>query len=154
MSRAEAIGGLVGLFALVGVAVGAIGATTTGWAEATFATEATGRAAEFGPIFVAQLYFVTSATVVLLGPILGAPLGTAFGMRTRSTADGAVVGGLGCGIGAFALSTIAVAMVVASHGAAAEQAHGFAGVLSPAAIGGLASGIVGGVAGIVGASIG
>lgn len=154
MSRVEAIGGLVGVFALVGVAVGAIGATTTGWAEATFATEATGRSAEFGTIFVAQLYFVTSATVVLLGPILGAPLSTAFGMRTSSTTDGAVVGGLGCAIGAFALSTIAVAIVVASRGAAAEQAHGFAAVITPAVIGGVASGIVGSVAGGIGASIG
>lgn len=154
MSRTEAIGVLVGLFALVGVAVGTVGATTTGWAEAAFATEATGPAAEFGPIFVAQLYLLTSATVVLAGPVLGAPLGTAFGMRTGSSAEGAVVGGVGCGLGSFAMALVAVAIIVWSQGAAAEQAHGFAAVLQPAAVGGIAAGAVGGVAGVVGSMMG
>lgn len=154
MSRGEAIGVLVGLFTLVGVAVGTVGATTTGWAEAAFATEAAGRATEFGPIFVAQLYLLTSATVVLAGPVMGTPLGTAFGMRATSTTEGAVVGGVGCGLGAFAMALVAVAIVVASKGAAAEQAHGFAAVFEPAAVGGLAAGGVGGVAGVVGSLMG
>jgi len=154
MSRSQAVAVLAGLFAVVGVGLGAVGAATTGWAETAFATEAAGDASTFGPVFVAQLYLVTSAVIVMAGPALAAPLGTVFGARVRSTADGVVVGAFGCGLGVLVMSAVGVAIVVASQGAAAEQAHGFAAVAEPAVVGGVASGVVGGVAGGVGAAAG
>lgn len=154
MSRRDAVGVFVGLFVVVGVAVGVVGAATTGWAESALATDATGDADRFGPIFVAQMYLLTSGTVLLAGPVVGAPLGVAFGRQAGSTSDGAVVAGAGAGVGAFAMTLVAIAIVVLSQGPAASQAHGFTAVLIPALVGAIATAVVGSVAGAVGGAMG
>lgn len=154
MSRAVAAAVLAGLFVAAGVAVGAVGAVTTGWAEATFATEAGGDAERFGPIFVAQLYFVASTTAMLVAPAVAAPLGLSFGSQAREPGDAAVVCGAGAFVGAFGFLLAAVGLVVASQGAAAEQAHGLGAALRPAAVSAVASGAIGAVAGVVGQRLG
>lgn len=154
MSRAVAAAVLAGLFVVAGLAVGAVGAVTTGWAEATFATDAGGDAARFGPVFVAQLYFVASATAMLVAPAVAAPLGLSFGSRAREAGDAALVCGAGAFIGAFGFLLAAIGFVVASQGAAAEQAHGLGAAIRPAAVSALASGAVGAIAGVVGQRLG
>ncbi|WP_058367491.1 hypothetical protein [Haloparvum sedimenti] len=154
MSRAVATAVLAGLFVATGTAVGTVGAVTTGWAEATFATGASGDAARFGPIFVAQLYFAASATAMLVAPAVAAPLGLSFGSRAREASDAALVCGVGAFVGGFGFLLAAVGLVVASQGAAAGQAHGLGAALRPAAVSALASGAVGAVAGVVGQRLG
>lgn len=151
---AERIGFPVAVFVAVGVGVGAVVVATTGWAEAAFAAAAGGDAERFGPVFVAQLYLSVTAAALVGAPVLAGMLGVLIGSRSYGAGEAAVTAGLGTGVGAIAYGLVVVALAVGSQGSVAEQAYGFPDALGSIAAAGLASAVVGAVAGVLGSRVG
>ncbi|GAB6878249.1 hypothetical protein JCM17823_05230 [Halorubrum gandharaense] len=140
-----------GAFLIAGVGVGIVGWVTTGWAEAAFATEATGDAERFGPIFVAQLTLAITTAALVGAPLLAAVLGVLVGSRSFDAGEGALVSGVGAGVGALLYGLVVVALVVLSGGEAASQSYDASEALWPVVATAVAAGLVGAGTGALGA---
>ncbi len=148
------VGAIAATFVAVGMGVGAVGSVATGWAEAAFAIEAGGDAARFGPVFVAQLYLSVTAAALVAAPVLAGVVGVLFGSRSYDHAEAAGTCGVGTAVGAFGYGSVIVAIVVASQGAAAEQAYGLLEATRPILVTAIVSGGVGAATGVLGVRLG
>lgn len=147
---AEEVGFLVAVFVAVGLGVGGVVVATTGWAEAAFAAAAGGDAERFGPVFVAQLYLSVTAAALVGAPVVAGVLGVLVGSRSYDVGGAAITCGLGAGVGAIGYALVVVALAVGFQGAAAGQAYGVLDALGSIAATGVASAVVGSVAGVLG----
>ncbi len=123
MINAERISAVTVAFFAVGVAVALVSVTLTGWAETAFAADAGGDAAQFGPIFVAQLYLAVTAAALVGAPVFAGIMGVVVGAQTFSPIEAAATAGVGSAIGTVGYTVIVVGLIVMFQGAAAGQAY-------------------------------
>jgi hypothetical protein len=145
------VGFLLGLSAIIGVAVGLGGHVAIGWARTQFLTGATGNSPEtFGPVFLALVFFQTTVTVFVVGTALSALLGALAGSRLPDFRDAVVVGVGGGGGGYYVMAVVAVVVLSFVGGPGTGQTYGLGQALGPLAVSGIpavAAGAVGAVAG-------
>lgn len=153
MSRVEdALAGIVVVFAAIGLGLGLTGYNTMAWAQSQFLTAAGGGTAQqFGPIFVALVYFQGAAVAFFLGPVVAALLGLLFGTRMRDPRMAAVVtaGGSLVGFLVMAFLTVAVSSLALS-GEGATHTFGLLQALVPLLLASIPTAIAGGITGYVG----
>lgn len=145
---------LVLLSGVVGVGVGLVGHVTVGWASTQFLAAAGGESPErFGPVFVALVFFQTTATVFVLGTTLSALLGALGGSRLPNVREALVVGAGGGGAGYYvmALSALLVLSLVGGRGTA--QTYDLGQALGPLALSGLPAIGVGAVGAVLGSKL-
>ena len=147
------IGSIVVLFAVIGGGAAVVGVLTTGWAEAVFATSATGDGERFGPIFVAQLYLAITAAALVGMPILSGVVGFLFGSQLFGYVKILITCISGIGFGSFVYVLVFIGAVVAFQGPGAAQAYSFTEVFSLAIITVFVSTAVGTLAGLWGHAI-
>lgn len=156
MSRAgDALAGILVVFGAIGVGMGLTGYNGVAWAQTQFLTAAGGGTArEFGPIFVALVYFQTANATFFVGPVVAVLAGLLFGTRLRRprTAAAVVGGGSLVGFYVMALATVLVTSL-ALGGPAADQAFSLGQALGPLLTAGLPTALVGAVAGYVGSTV-
>lgn len=148
------IGGVIVTFLAVGLGVGVLAVTMTGWAETAFATGAGGNAAEFGPIFVAQSYLAVTAAALLGAPVVAGVVGLVVGTQTFGPGEAAATAGIASAAGSLAYALVVVGLVVLFQGPEAEQAYGLLEGLTPAALTVLVSTLVGAGTSVVGTWLG
>jgi hypothetical protein len=148
-SRTAAL--LVGVFAVVGLALGIVGYVAVSWAQTRFVAAAAGNApGEFGPVFVGLVFFQTVVTDLALGTVLAALLGTLAGSRFRDPRRAAATTGAGTGVGCLLLAGLGVGLTGL---AGVDQAVGLGPALGPIAATALVGGGAGAAGGVVGATM-
>lgn len=142
---------IVGVFALVGAALGVVGFVAGDWARTQFVTGATGSSpATFGPVFLALSVFQTTITLFFAGPILAAVLGLLSGSRFADPSAAAGVAAGGSLVGFFAMAGLGLAGLAALSGAGTGQVYTLSTAVGPLLLSGVATTVTGGVGGALG----
>ncbi|WP_338741853.1 hypothetical protein [Haloplanus salilacus] len=150
-SARRQIGLIVATFAMVGVALGAVGFVTVDWARTQFVTAATGsNPATFGPVFVALSTFQTTVTLFFAAPVLAAALGLLSGSRFAVPTVAAGVAAAGALIGFFVMTGVGLVGLSLPSGAGTGQTYALGGAVGPLLLSGVATAVTGGVAGALG----
>jgi len=153
-STGRQLGLIVGTFAALGVALGTVGYVTAAWARAQFVVAATGsQPAEFGPVFVALSTFQTTVTMLLVGPVVGAALGLLSGSRFPAPLRAGGVAAAGTLVGFLLMTGLGVAGIGLVSGPGTGQTYAPSAAAGPLLLSALATGAVGGVAGVVGSAL-
>ncbi|MFB6124133.1 MAG: hypothetical protein ABEJ78_11830 [Haloferacaceae archaeon] len=144
---------VVGIFAVLGVALGAVNYVVTDWARVQFVSAASGANLDaFGPVFVALSAFQTTVTLFLAGPVVGTVVGTLVGSRfiDRRLAGG--VAGGGSLVGFFVMAGFGLAGLSLVGGPGTGQVYAVGQAVGPLLAAGVATGVVGGVGGVLGSA--
>jgi len=150
-SARRQIGLIAATFATVGLALGAVGFVTAGWARTQFVTGATGSAPEtFGPVFVALSTFGTTVTLFFAGPVLAAALGLLSGSRFAAPTAAAGVAAAGTLVGFFVMAGVGLVGLSIPSGAGTEQTYALGQAVGPLLLSGVATAATGAVAGALG----
>jgi len=142
---------IVGVFALVGVALGVVGFVAGDWARTQFVTAAGGSALEtFGPVFLALSVFQTTVTILVTGPVLAAVLGLLSGSRFTDPSAAAGVAAGGALVGFFCMAGVGLLGLSALSGPGTAQIYALRTALGPLLLVGAVTTAVGGGAGALG----
>lgn len=156
MSReADAVSGIVAVFAAIGLGMGLTGFAGMGWAQSQFLVAAGGETArQFGPVFVALVYFQNANTAFFVGPVVAVLAGVLFGSRLRSGPTAAAVAAGSSLLGFYVMAFLTVlVMALALGGPGGSQAFGLGQAVGPILTAGVPTAVVGGVAGYLGATM-
>ncbi|MFB6129490.1 MAG: hypothetical protein ABEJ28_01555, partial [Salinigranum sp.] len=139
-------------FAAVGVGFGIAGYTAMRWAQVQFVSAAGGAdPGRFGPVLLAVVYFATTVSFMVAGPLLAGILGAMAGSQFRAPTDGALVGGGGGLAGYVALIVLGLGATSLFGGPGTEQLYTFGSAVGPLALAAVATAVVGAGAGALGA---
>lgn len=145
---------IVGVFAVLGVALGASGYLAMGWAREQFVVAAGGSSpGEFGPVFVALVAFQTTVSQFLVGTAVAGVVGAMAGSRFAVPRTAGLVGAGGSVVGFYLMGLIAVFLVSLAGGPGTDQVYDVGQALGPLALGGVPAGIAGGAGGVAGAAL-
>lgn len=140
----QPVGLMAAVFAVFGIALGVLAFISGSWAQSQLITDA-GGAVEFGPVFIAVAYLQIAIVLFLLGPVIAALAAGLIGPLFRGPKLAFVIGGAVSLVGFYGMSGIALAVLVLSKGAAAEQAFSFTQALLPMVAAGIPTAIMGSV---------
>lgn len=157
MARAtDNLAGIVAVFGTVGLGLGLTGYNTMAWAQSQFLTAAGGETAQqFGPIFVALVYFQGANVAFFLGPVVATLAGLLFGTRMRDRRTAAAVAGAGSLAGFYVMALVTILLSsLALSGPGASQSFGLLQALVPVLLAGIPTAIAGAIAGYVGPLLG
>ena len=145
---------VVGTFAVVGLSFGLAGHVVVWWARTQFLSAASGNSPDaFGPVFVALVFFQTTATIFLVGTGLSALLGALAGSRFRSAREAVVVAGAGGTAGYYVMTLVALVVLSLAGGRGTEQTYGLGQALAPFALSGVPAAVAGTVGGLLGSRL-
>ena len=130
------------VFAIFGIALGLLAFISGSWAQSQLITEA-GGAAEFGPVFIAVAYLQIAVVIFLLGPVVAALTAGLLGAKLPGPKLSLLIGGVSSLVGFYIMSSIALAILVLSKGADAQQAFSFTQALFPMLMAGIPTAIMG-----------
>lgn len=151
MTSTTRVGGLiVGTFAAVGVGLAVVTWTAGSWGQVLFLSGAGGETTRFGPVFLALVAFQTTVSSLLLGPALGALLGTLAGSRFARLGRATVVSGAGALVGTVVMG-LPVAVLATTTGG--PQAYPLGAAVAPIGVAAVAAGAVGAAGGAVGSAL-
>lgn len=137
----------VGLFAVVGLALGTLGFMSAGVAQTQFVDQAGGAAEEFGVAFLSVVHFGFLSAVLFLSPVLAGAVGVLSGSQLHDRLRAGAVAGGGSLVGAALLVGIAVPVLNAGSEVASAP---FVGEPVLLAVGIVLTGVVGTIAGVLG----
>lgn len=147
--QGRAVGLIVAVFGLTGLALGVLAYVTTDWATTLFLVNARGETArQFGPVFVALVSFLVVTLALFVGPVLAAILGILFGSKHRDAVAAATTTGAGS-LGGFLLMALLVLPGVLL-GAGASVPFGIVGFLFRSVVAAIPTTVVGAAAGVLG----
>ncbi|SEI59265.1 hypothetical protein SAMN05444271_103103 [Halohasta litchfieldiae] len=138
----QAVGFMISLFTLFGIALGVLAFVSGSWAQSQLVTDA-GGATDFGPIFIAIAYLQTAVIIFFLGPVIAALVGGLLGSVFSSPKTALITGGGGSLVGFYIMSVIALGVLVLSKGDGATQAFSFGQALVPMLVAGIPTAIMG-----------
>lgn len=142
---------IVGVFALVGVALGVVGFVAGDWARTQFVTAATGSTPEtFGPVFLALSVLQTTVTLLFVGPVLAVVLGLLSGSRFVDPSAAAGVAAGGALVGFFCMAGLGFLGLSVLSGPGTGQIYSFRAALGPLLLTGAVTTVAGGAAGALG----
>lgn len=151
----DTLAGIIAVFGTVGLGTGLTGYNTMAWAQSQFLTAAGGSAREFGPIFVALVYFQGANVAFFLGPVVATLAGLLFGTRMRDRRTAAAVAGGGALVGFYLMALLTVLLSsLALSAQGASQSFGLLQALVPIVLAGIPTAIAGTIAGYVGPMLG
>jgi hypothetical protein len=151
LSVRSGIGFLVTVYAAVGAAFGVAGYTAMRWAQVQFVSAAGGAdPGRFGPILLAVVFFETTVTFLLAGPLLAGTVSTMVGSQFPRLREAAAVGGAGSLLGFCALIVLGLGATSLIGGAGTGQLYGIGSAVGPLFLSAIATGLAGTVAGAVG----
>ncbi|MFC6988453.1 hypothetical protein ACFQJD_06535 [Haloplanus sp. GCM10025708] len=144
---------VVGVFAALGAALGVVSYAATDWARVQFASAASGATlAEFGPVFVSLSAFQTTVTLFLAGPVVGTVVGVLVGSRFLDWRLAGGVAGGGSLVGFFVMAGLGTFGLSLVGGPGTEQIYAVDQAIGPLLVAGVATGVVGGVSGLLGSA--
>lgn len=135
----------VGLFAVVGLALGTLGFVSAGVAQTQFVDEADGDAERFGIVFLSVVHFGFLSAVLFLSPVLAGAIGVLSGSQLHDRLRAGAVAGGGSLLGALLLVGIALPLTNLGSGVADAPV-----VYQLLVAGPVLSGVVGAIAGVLG----
>lgn len=148
------VGLIVGVFAVLGVALGVSGYLAMEWATEQFLVAAEGPTAErFGPVFVALIAFQTTVSQFLVGTAVAGVVGAMAGSRFAVPRTAGLVAATGSMTGFYLMGAIAVVVLSLVGGPGTEQVYGLGQALGPLALGGVPAGVAGGAGGVIGSTL-
>jgi hypothetical protein len=151
LSVRAGIGFLVGVFAAVGAAFGVVGYTAMRWAQVQFVSAAGGAdPGRFGPVLLAVVFFGTTVTFLLAGPLLAGAVGAVVGSQFPRPREAAVVGGVGSLLGFGVLIVLGLGVTALVGGEGTGQLYRIGSAVGPLFLSAVATGFAGAVAGAVG----
>lgn len=153
-STGRVAGLIVGVFAVLGVALGVSGYLAMEWATRQFLVAAGGTTAErFGPVFVALVAFQTTVSQFLIGTAVAGVVGAMAGSRFAVPRTAGLVAAVGSITGFYLMGAISVLVLSLVGGPGTEQVYAPGQALGPLALGGLPAGIAGGIGGVIGSAL-
>ncbi|MFB6304062.1 MAG: hypothetical protein ABEH47_02765 [Haloferacaceae archaeon] len=155
MATAGRVFGLiVGVFAVLGVALGASGYLALDWARTQFLVAAGGATpSQFGPVFVALVAFQTTVSGFLVGTAVAGLVGTMAGSRFPDVGTAALVAGGGSLVGFYLMAGVVVLVLTLVGGPGTGQVYGPGQAAGPLLLAGVPAAVAGGAGGAVGSSL-
>lgn len=151
---ARVFGLIVGVFAVLGIALGASGYLAMEWAREQFVVAAGGTTpGRFGPVFVALVALQTTASQFLVGTAVAGVVGAMAGSRFAVPRTAGLVAAAGSVTGFYLMGLIAVLVLSLVGGPGTGQVYDVGQALGPLALGGIPAGLAGGAGGAVGAAL-
>ncbi|MFB6302589.1 MAG: hypothetical protein ABEH78_06990 [Haloferacaceae archaeon] len=148
------LGLIVGVFAVLGVALGASGYLAMEWAREQFVVAAGGTTpGQFGPVFVALVAFQTTVSQFLIGTAVAAVVGVMAGSRFAVPRTAGLVAAAGSLTGFYLMGLIAVLCLSLVGGPGTGQVYSVGQAFGPLAMGGVPAAVAGGAGGVAGAAL-
>lgn len=146
----ETVGLIVAVFAALGFGLGLAGYVSISWGHSVFVASASGPTAErFGPLFVSVVYFQNVSAIFFVGLITSLVSGLLFGSNFLQARNALLATGGGTIVGFWMMAL--VALVIMSLGMGEPRGFGLFDAFGQIALAGIPAGIVGSVAGYLGA---
>lgn len=142
---------VVGSYAVVGAAFGAVGYTAMRWGQVQFVAAAGGAdPGRFGSVLLAVVFFQTTVAFMLAGPLLAGTVGAMVGSRFPRAREAAAVGGGGSLLGFAVLVALGLGCTTLIGGTGTEQLYDLGSALGPLSLAAATTALAGCAAGALG----